>query len=184
MPGRCAAPGRCHGRLLTLFPAGTMLCCLPTGAAIGRRPVAAGGDRGACACAGASRREAAAVAGSVVRHHPGPRSFAPDPRCPSIWRPLRPPVPQRRAVAHDGTEGKQSAAGLSSAQPVTLGILSRPSLVETTLGLPPVKSPLLRPAAHQPVLAHGGAMVLGGEPRAVFQRSAVGTARTATGPPT
>ena len=88
------------------------------------------------------------------------------------------------AIAHDGTEGKQSAAGLSSAQPVTLGILSRPSLVETTVGLPPVKSPLLRPAAHQPVLAQGGALVQGGEPRAVLQRSAVGTARTATGPPT
>jgi hypothetical protein len=86
-------------------------------------------------------------------------------------------------LAHDGAEGKQPAAGLRSAQQLTFGILSRLSLVETTLWLPPVKSPLLRPAAHQPVLAHGGAMVLAGEPRAVFQRSAVGTARTPTGPP-
>jgi hypothetical protein len=86
-------------------------------------------------------------------------------------------------AAHDGIEGKPPTAGLSSAQPVTLGILSRPSQVETTLGVPPVKSPVLRPAAHQPVLARAGAIVLGGAPRAVFQRSAVGTARTPTGPP-
>jgi hypothetical protein len=89
----------------------------------------------------------------------------------------------KTAVAHDGIASKRSAAGLNSAQPVTLGILSRPSLVETTLGLPPAKSPLLRPAGHEPLLAHGGAMVPGGDPRAIFQRSAVGTARTATGPP-
>jgi hypothetical protein len=66
---------------------------------------------------------------------------------------------------------------------VTLGILSRPSLVETTLGVPPVKSPVLRPAVHQPVLARAGAIVLADAPTAVFQRSAVGTARTPTGPP-
>jgi hypothetical protein len=66
---------------------------------------------------------------------------------------------------------------------VTLGILSRPSVVETTLGAPPVKFPVLRPAAHQPVLARAGTIVLGGAPREDFQRSAVGTARTPTGPP-
>jgi hypothetical protein len=106
---------------------------------------------------------------------------------PSLPVDLAAPAPAgapETPVAHDGTESKKPAAGLSSAQPLTLGILSRPSLVETTVGLPPVKSPLLRPAAHQSVLAQGGAMVLGGEPTAVLQRSAVGTARTATGPPT
>jgi hypothetical protein len=87
-------------------------------------------------------------------------------------------------VAYDGTEGKEPAAGLISAEPLTLGILSRPSLVETTLGPPPTKLPLLRRSVDQPVLARGAAAtVLGGEPRAVFQRSAVGTARTPTGPP-
>jgi hypothetical protein len=86
-------------------------------------------------------------------------------------------------VAHDGTESKKPAAGLSSAQPLTLGILSRPSLVETALALPPVKSPPLRLTTHEPVLARGGAMVRSSAPRAVFQRSAVGTARTPTGPP-
>ena len=106
------------------------------------------------------------------------------PSLPSDLAAAAPAAAPETAIAHDGTEGKQSAAGLSSAQPVTLGILSRPSLVETTVGLPPVKSPLLRPAAHQPVLAQGGALVQGGERRALLQRSAVGTARTATGPPT
>jgi hypothetical protein len=86
-------------------------------------------------------------------------------------------------ATHDGIEGEPPAAGLSSAQPVTLGILSRPSLVETTLGVPPVKSPVLGPAVHQPVLARAGAIVLADAPTAVFQRSAVGTARTPTGPP-
>jgi hypothetical protein len=49
--------------------------------------------------------------------------------------------------------------------------------------VPPVKSPVLRPAVHQPVLACAGAIVLADAPTAVFQRSAVGTARTPTGPP-
>jgi hypothetical protein len=101
---------------------------------------------------------------------------------PSLPLDLTDAAPQARVPSH-GAEGEQPAAGLSSAEPVTLGILSRPSLVETTLWLPPVKSPALRPAAHKPLLARGGALVLGGEPRAVFQRSAVGTARTPTGPP-
>lgn len=90
---------------------------------------------------------------------------------------------QQAPVAQGNDEREHPAAGLSSAEPVTLGILSRPSLVETTLWLPPVKAPALRPAADKPLLAHGGALVLGGEPRAVFQRSSVGTARTPTGPP-
>jgi hypothetical protein len=86
--------------------------------------------------------------------------------------------------AYDDTEGKEPAAGLISAGPRTLGILSRPALVETTLGPPPTKLPLLRRSGDQPVLARGAAAtVLGGEPRAAFQRSAVGTARKPTGPP-
>ena len=116
---------------------------------------------------------------------------------PPSWCSLLPPPPSlpldltdaapagapQAAIAFDGAEGAQPAAGVSSAEPVTLGILSRPSLVETTLWLPPVKSPALRPAAHKPPLAHGGDLVLAGEPRSAFQRSAVGTARTPTGPP-
>jgi hypothetical protein len=90
---------------------------------------------------------------------------------------------QETPVAYDGTEGKKPAAGLISAEPLTLGILSRPALVETTLGPPPAKLPLLRRSIDQPVLARGAVTVLGGEPKAIFQRSAVGTARTPTGPP-
>ena len=86
-------------------------------------------------------------------------------------------------VAHDHAQGKKAAAGVRPARPFTPGILSRLSLLETTLGLPPVKPPLLRPAADQPVLARGAATVLRGEPRGVFHRSSVGTARTPTGPP-
>jgi hypothetical protein len=85
--------------------------------------------------------------------------------------------------AHDDAQGKQPATGLRPAQASNLGILSRLSLLETTLELPPVKSPLPRPAADQHVLAPGGTTTLGGEPRQAFQRSSVGTARTPTGPP-
>jgi hypothetical protein len=42
---------------------------------------------------------------------------------------------------------------------------------------------LLRPVAEQPVAARHATMALGGEPRVVFERSSVGTARTPTGPP-
>lgn len=94
-----------------------------------------------------------------------------------------PAAPPEALVAHDDAQGEQPATGLRPAQPLALGILSRPSLLETTLGLPPVKPPLLRPAADQPVLASQVTTALGGEPRGVFQRSAVGTARTPTGPP-
>jgi hypothetical protein len=86
-------------------------------------------------------------------------------------------------IAHDDAQAKQPATGLRPAQPVALGILSRLSLLETTLGLPPVKPPLLRPAIDQPVPAAQVTTALGGEPRGVFQRSSVGTARTQTGPP-
>ena len=86
-------------------------------------------------------------------------------------------------MAHRGAEGRQPAAELRPAQPLTPGILSRASLLETTLGLPPGKSPLLRPVADQPALALQTTTARGGEPRAVLQRSSVGTARTPTGPP-
>jgi hypothetical protein len=86
-------------------------------------------------------------------------------------------------VAHDHAPDKKPAAGMQPAQPFTPGILSRLVLVETMLGLPPVKSPLLRPVGDQPALALQTTTALGGEPRAVLQRSSVGTARTPTGPP-
>jgi hypothetical protein len=86
-------------------------------------------------------------------------------------------------VAQADLQGEQPAAGPRPAQPATPGILSRLSLVETALGLPPVKPPLLRPVAEQPLLARHANTVPGGEPRAVFERSSVGTARTPTGPP-
>jgi hypothetical protein len=86
-------------------------------------------------------------------------------------------------VAQGDLEAEQPAAGLLPAQPAALGILSRLSLVETALGLPPVKPPLLRPVAEQPLLARHADTVPGGEPRTVFERSSVGTARIPTGPP-
>jgi hypothetical protein len=85
-------------------------------------------------------------------------------------------------VAQDHAQGKKPVAGVLPAQPPTPGILSRLALLDTTFGLPPVKPPLLRPVVDQPVLARGAATLLG-EPRGVFQRSSVGTARTPTGPP-
>jgi hypothetical protein len=86
-------------------------------------------------------------------------------------------------VAHDEDEDEDPTTGLRPTQPLTLGILSRPSLLETKLGLPPIKPPLLRPSADQPVLASQATTALGGDLRSVFQSSSVGTARTPTGPP-
>jgi hypothetical protein len=94
-----------------------------------------------------------------------------------------PVVSPEAFVADNHAQGKKPAAGVLPPQSFTPGILSRLSLLETLLGLPPVRPPLLRPAAGQSVLARGAALVLGGEPRRLFQRSSVGTARTPTGPP-
>lgn len=86
-------------------------------------------------------------------------------------------------VAQGDPQGEQPAAGLRPIQPATPGILSRLSLVETALGPPPDKSPLLRPSAEQPLPARHALTAHGGEPRTLFERSSVGTARTPTGPP-
>jgi hypothetical protein len=86
-------------------------------------------------------------------------------------------------VAHEDAQSEQPVAGVQPAQPVTPGILSRLALLERALGLPPVKTPLLQPVGDQIVLAQGDRKGLGGEPRAILQRSSVGTARTPTGPP-
>jgi hypothetical protein len=83
----------------------------------------------------------------------------------------------------DDARGKHPATGPRPTQPLALGILSRVSLLETPLGLPPVKPPLLRPAADQPGFAIQVTTALGGDLRGVFQRSSIGTARTPTGPP-
>jgi hypothetical protein len=95
-----------------------------------------------------------------------------------------PAAPVDSLVAQDGTDqAKHPATGPRPAQPLMLGILSRPSVLETTLGLPPPKPALLRlSAADQPLLARQVATALGGD-RKVLQRSSVGTARAPTGPP-
>ena len=85
-------------------------------------------------------------------------------------------------VAHDDG-GEQPTAGLRPAQASTLGILSRLSLLKTTLGLSPVKPLLLRPAADLPVPRLQAGAALGTDLRWILQRSSVGTARTPTGPP-
>ena len=95
-----------------------------------------------------------------------------------------PPVAAPEAlVAHDGAKGQQPPAELRPGQSLAPGILSRAALRQTTLGLPPVKAPLLSPAVDEPPLAQQAATAPGGEPRKVLQRSSVGTARTPTGPP-
>jgi hypothetical protein len=86
-------------------------------------------------------------------------------------------------AAHDAARGQQPRPGLRPEHSLTLGILSRLLSVETTLGLPPVKPPLLRPAADQPAFALQATTAFGGDLRGVFQPSSVGTARTPTGPP-
>ena len=86
-------------------------------------------------------------------------------------------------VAHHEAQSEQPMAGVRPAQPSTPGILSRLALLERALGLPPVKPPLLQPVGDQIVLAQRDRTGLRGEPRAILQRSSVGTARTPTGPP-
>ena len=86
-------------------------------------------------------------------------------------------------VAHDDAQGEQPTSGLRPAQASTLGILSRLSLLETTLALPPVKPALLRPAVDLPLPALQAEAAFGTDLRRILQRSSVGTARTPTGPP-
>ena len=86
------------------------------------------------------------------------------------------------AQEDDLAGGSQPLAGAEPAQPAMAGLLARPSSFETSLGLPPVKSSLLRFSAPDP---RPGAIRAGtafsGKP--AFDRSSVGTARTPTGPP-
>jgi hypothetical protein len=121
-------------------------------------------------------------------------------RCLTVWfaallalapfvRPALPVVAAARAapaleefVAREAA-AKQPAAGLIPAQPVAPGILSRLAALETTLGPPPVKPPLLRPRAERPRPASQAAPTAVGAMAGGLQRSAVGTARTPTGPP-
>ena len=105
----------------------------------------------------------------------------------SMTADLAVPVASAASVAayDDGTApAKQPAAERRPARPLNLGILSRPSLLEAKLGLPPVKSPLMPPcAAEVPLGAVQATAGLGGDIREVLHRSSVGTARTPTGPP-
>jgi hypothetical protein len=91
---------------------------------------------------------------------------------------------QSPAAYDDGmTRPSEPATLVPSAQPSNPGILARLPWVETTLELSPAKPPLLRMAGEPPVLASQVGAAFGGEIERTFQRSAVGTARTPTGPP-
>jgi hypothetical protein len=86
-------------------------------------------------------------------------------------------------VADDHAQDEGPTHGLRPAQPTALGVLSRLSLLETALGLPPPKPPLLRATADQPVLVVQTTTALRGETRDIVHPGSVGTARTPTGPP-
>ena len=105
-----------------------------------------------------------------------PRSFrAPLPVGVAVGRRL--PEALRDDVAQD--ELPEPAA---AAQPLALGILSRLSLLETSLGLPLVKPPLLRPATDAR-LAWAARTALRQRAAGILHRSSVGTARIPIGPP-
>jgi hypothetical protein len=88
------------------------------------------------------------------------------------------------AAYDDGmTWPSEPATLVPSAQPSNPGILARLPWIETTLELSPAKPPLLRMAVGPPGLASRVRAAFGGEIGRIFQRSAVGTARTPTGPP-
>jgi hypothetical protein len=155
---------------------------LPTGAAIGRRrraawetnevPVGARAHRG-----DKLQRWLAAWFAALLAIAPFARPSLP------VELAAVPAASPEAIVTHDEAKGKLPATGLRPTQPVALGILSRVSLLETKLGLPPVKPPLLRPAADEPVLALQAPTALGGDLRGAFQSSSVGTPRSPTGPP-
>ena len=94
-----------------------------------------------------------------------------------------PGAAQQAIVAPDDVQSEQPIAGVRPAQPFTPGILSRLALLERALGLPPAQPPPLQPVGDQIMPAQRDGTGLGGEPRAILQRSSVGTARTPTGPP-
>jgi hypothetical protein len=88
------------------------------------------------------------------------------------------------AAYDDGIARPSEPATLvPSAQPSNPGILARLPWIETTLELSPAKPALLRIAVEPPGLAWRVRAAFGGETGRTFQRSAVGTARTPTGPP-
>lgn len=155
---------------------------LPTGAAIGRGQFAA--RETSEVPVGARARRGDTLQRLLAAWFAALLAIAPFAR-PSLPVELAavPAASPEAVVARDDVPESQPAAKLRPAQPVTLGILSRPSLLETRLGLPPVKPPLLRPAVDQPVPAAQAKAALGGEPRSVLHRSSVGSARTPTGPP-
>jgi hypothetical protein len=154
---------------------------LPTGAAIGRREVVHRGTGAVPLGAGAHRGKGLRrwLAAWIVAL----LASAPFARSPIPLELAGAPAAADALVGQLDAEGKQPAAGLRPDQPLALGILSRLSLLETKLGLPPVKPPLLRPAVDQPVLAWAATTARGHDLRGVFHRSSVGTARTPTGPP-
>jgi hypothetical protein len=81
-------------------------------------------------------------------------------------------------------KAEEPGSRLRPAQPSAPGVLSRLSPVETTFGLPPPKPPLAwSGAADASLVAPKSIPAFGGEVRAAFHRSSVGTARTPTGPP-
>jgi hypothetical protein len=98
---------------------------------------------------------------------------------------IDPAAGQPAAVqGHGSAATMEPAAALQPTQPAGLGILSRPSPVETALGPVPAQPPVHRPgAADRVVIASDAAKAPKAAARAVFQRSSVGTARTPTGPP-
>jgi hypothetical protein len=92
------------------------------------------------------------------------------------------PVDSIAAQDDDLAAGNRPLAGAQPDQPAMAGILARLSSFETALGLPPVKSSLLRlNAPDRRTGAIGANAAFSAKPG--FDRSSVGTARTPTGPP-
>jgi hypothetical protein len=89
-------------------------------------------------------------------------------------------------VANDDgpATAKQPAAEPRPAQPLNLGILSRPSSLEQSLGPLPVKMPPMRAGmADRPRGAIRATAAFGDDVGQALHRSSIGTARTPTGPP-
>jgi len=97
--------------------------------------------------------------------------------------PLEPAVHSLDLRDQAAVKPEERGSHLRPAQP-SASILSRLLLVETTLGLPPVKpAPTPSSSGGLPPSAATTAAMLGGESQTSFHRDSVGTARTPTGPP-
>lgn len=88
------------------------------------------------------------------------------------------------SVSDDLGSERDPASGIRAIQLLAFGVVTRSHVLDGTFGLPPAKSPGIRASADRELrLVSSAARHRVDGAGQVFQRSSVGTARIATGPP-